>query len=198
MIKVCVVGSPSCRKSTVCEQVNVVLKMAGIKSELVREFARDYIDLNGHLQEPWEQSVIYEGQKKREDAVMASGKEVVLCDSSTFLGIVYLNHLYNKRDFRRTADFYFLKEMYGKYIEGMYDYDLIFYAPPVGENIKDGTRIQTDDERLSISNQITAFMDMHGVKYHVLPSDFESKVDYIFNEIVNCITDEYEFGGKLE
>ena len=196
-LKVCVVGSPSCRKSTVCDAVNVNLKMRGIKSEVVKEYAREYIDTIGLPKEPWEQVLIYEGQKAREDAVVKSGKDVVLCDSATFLNMIYLCQMLNNQD-KTSANLNLQQHMYRKYLNGFLDYDIIFYAPTVGENIKDGTRVQTDSERIVISELIKSFMDLHGVKYITLPEEFQKRLFLIEFLILNKLHQlkDWEFSAS--
>lgn len=142
------VGAAGCGKSTLATQVFSYLKTHNINAELVDEFIRRDIQLNGPMKSIWEQYRTRFRQKELEDAV-PNTVDYIICDSGTISPYFYASLYANPLEERQRL---VLQDMYRYFIDDLFlkRYDYIFYLPILWQNrkdiLEDGTRYQTKDE----------------------------------------------------
>ncbi len=175
-IKIGVCGAPSAGKSTVSASVFTSCKKVGIKTELIQEFARIQLNKGWKINSISEQFIINKNQREMED-IVPDAIDVLITDSPAFLTFFYA--LWNVKS---TDDNFILSEMYKQFLEDLNRYDKIIFLNRVKPYVKDGTRIQTEEESDEISRQLKTLLDIHKVNYIELNGD-EDAVQYIMNYI---------------
>lgn len=179
-MKIAIVGAPSCRKSTTAEAVNVRLKQEGKNSTICPEVARTYIGRYGPIHEPWEQMLIFHDQVRLESELCLC-HPIVICDSATWLGYIYFNLLAKKTD--NNYKIRKLRQELHTMILNSIDYDHTFFMPIAEPVIKDGIRVQNDDERKIIQDMILGFMHVEGIPYKTVVGTVEQKAGAILDYI---------------
>lgn len=171
--KLCIVGAPSCRKTTVAEQLKIRLKTTGYNAELAPESARTYIMKFGAPTHPAEQMLIAMGQIDIEDLI--SGKhDIVICDSASFLSYIYTMRLGTDKKTEAIKE-----EVHRLVMPYVKTYDYVFFAPKQGPMVNDNVRFQTNEETIEISNQIKGFLDLERIPYVTLNGSIDEKVAQI-------------------
>lgn len=159
-IKIAVISGPGTGKTTLCKEVDNILGLMGKNSGLCLEFARTYVNRFGPPANVFEQFVVYQGQKRREDDLARC--EYIICDNATFLCYVYATF---NIDFRNDKERYALNELYNMALKDMFSYDEIFYIPREFSLSRDGTRYQGEEEALLVDEKIRAFLLFHNLPY---------------------------------
>ncbi len=157
-------AGPGAGKSTTAAGLFSLLKLKGIKSELVTEYIKDavyegrsmtldnqfYVTAKQHhkiwrVLQHWNQKNVTNG--------------FIVTDSPILLGLMYLQESPSANKFRK-----FILEEYNQFnninifIERVKEYD------PVG-------RIQTEDEAKELDNKTQKFLDENGINYHKILGD---------------------------
>ena len=171
MIRVGLVGAPSAGKSTTAAWVYAELKEAGIKTELVQEYAREYINTNGPLTDTLAQFMLYEGQMKRE-TILPDSIEVMVTDSPIILSYIYAAHY---ADLNNRTHKELLISLYRKMLDAAKRYDLLYFLEANRPYVLDGTRNQTKEEARLIGDKIRNFLEMHNIPHQKL-TDASTKV----------------------
>jgi len=173
MIKVGLLGSPGCGKTTLAAYAFAMLKDQGIDGELINEYIREYMNRHKRIPNITFQSVIYERQLEKEK-IVPPGLDFLITDSPHILSYIYTSLYidYNDKD-----QIELLGHLYLKFLRQSREaYDLIYLLeenhPP---NMNDGVRYQTKEEMNLLKVIIPAFLDMHHIKYTLLSADIPTK-----------------------
>ena len=147
--KISFIGSAGVGKSTLAADIFVKLKKKGYNTELVSEFVRTDIHLNGPMKTIWEQYRTLAKQREIEDAV-PKNVDWVIIDSGTLMPYFYSCLYTDKADERERL---VLSDMYKYLIDDLYTkrYEHVFFLPgkyvyKKDNSIEDGVRFQTKQE----------------------------------------------------
>lgn len=148
--KIAFIGSAGSGKSTLAADIFVELKKKGHKVELVTEWIRQDIQVNGPMTTIWEQYRALHHQRSIEDAVPKEA-DWMITDSGVLTPYFYSCLYSNKANERERL---VLADMFKFLIDDLYQkrYQYVFFLPgkyaySTNKDItKDGTRYQTDEE----------------------------------------------------
>ncbi len=148
--KIAFIGSAGSGKSTLAADVFVELKKKGHKVELVTEWIRQDIQVNGPMTTIWEQYRTLHHQRSIEDAVPEAA-DWMITDSGVLTPYFYSCLYTNKANERERL---VLADMFKFLIDDLYQkrYQYVFFLPgehaySVNKDIdKDGTRYQSKEE----------------------------------------------------
>ena len=173
MIKIGLIGSPGCGKSTLAAYVFAMLKDTGLDGELITEYIREHVNRHKRVPSITFQSLIYERQLEKEK-IIPQHLDFFVTDSPHILSYIFAS-LYI--DYKDPDQVELLGDLYLKFLRQSKDaYDLIYVLehnhPP---KMDDGVRYQTDDEMDLLNKTIPAFLDMHKVKYTLLDGSIPTK-----------------------
>lgn len=185
MQRIAFIGGPGAGKSTLATDVFTRLKKTGISAELVTEWIRQDIQINGPLSSIWEQYRTLQHQREIEDSI-PEVVDYVITDSGTLTPYFY-SCLYCDRNDRRQR--LVLIDMFKYFIHDIYTrrYDHVFFCPiretyQANENIlRDGTRFQTqEDVNILDYHMNTIFMVAHHMpNIHRLDVPLDQRVDQV-------------------
>lgn len=150
MKKICIIGNAGSGKSTLAGKLFSALKPSGANVELVPEFIRGDIQINGPMQSIWEQYRTRFNQQEIEDAI-PKNVDYAIIDSGTLTPYFYASLYSNGENERERL---VLQDMYRFLSNDLYKrrYDHVFFLPraqtyALNPNILgDGTRYQSADE----------------------------------------------------
>lgn len=196
-------AAPSSGKSTVCAALEAKLKQEGVIVDTSKEYVRQYINTYGVPTELYEQFIIMDNQKTRDEAI-DKVSEVTLTDRPVVNDYIFSNKmLYQKiqldgRSRRQLTkpEKKFLEETYIKCLERVYWFDIIFVFPPLDYVVDDGTRTETSSDVFEIYNAIKGFLDSEYINYHYVDGTVEEKVDYCFKVIMEELRERKTFAPK--
>lgn len=148
--KICFIGNAGSGKSTLSGDLYVHLKKQGVNAELVPEYVRTDIQLNGPMTSVWEQYRTRDNQKQLEDAI-PDNVEFMVTDSGVLTPYFY-SCLYVNNDNPRER--IVLRDMYKMLLDDLYlrRYTHIFFLPMAEtyaanpDILNDGTRYQSREE----------------------------------------------------
>lgn len=183
--KIAFIGTASCGKSTLTTTVFSALKEKNINAELVDEFIRRDIQLNGPMETIWEQYRTRIKQREYEDAI-PKNVEYTLIDSGTLTPYFYAC-LYAKYDNPRER--IVLQDMYKWLLDDLYlkRYHMIFYLPLLNlNNCSDGTRFQNNEQiKMIDENMYNFFMKQHRVNnMFYVDGNFEQRKNIVLEKII--------------
>lgn len=172
MVKIALLGAPGCGKSTLAAYVYAMLKDTGLDGDLVQEYIRHLINANNKIPNITLQSIVYERQMEKE-RILPEKLDFFVTDSPHILSYIYAALYINYEDPDQRE---LLADLYNKFLKySRSSYDLIYLLdhnhPP---KMDDGVRYQTDGEMELLKKAIPAFLDMHRMKYKILPSNLSS------------------------
>jgi nicotinamide riboside kinase len=176
-MKIAILGGPGTGKTTLCKQLDVDYGLAGYFSTICEEFAREYIVNYGIPTNIFEQFLLYEGQKKREEYLKNS--EIIFCDNATILCYVYG---VMTCDFKNTKEKYALLKLYEWAMRDLNEY-LIFYIPREIDLVDDGVRYQNLEFALEVDNKIINFLDMMNIDYTEVKGTLQERIDIVKQHI---------------
>jgi deoxyadenosine/deoxycytidine kinase len=107
-----------------------------VKTELVSEYARQYLSKHYSIDSVWEQLRITDKQIEWENNIFDE-VDIMITDSPIYLGFLYTIDLV---DFSNPKDLIAYNDLFKKFVSNQNRYDLIFYLHPVIEPINDGIR----------------------------------------------------------
>jgi len=184
MKKICFIGAPSTGKSTLAGVLAEKLKLDGYKTELVREFARDFIVEHGEIKKAEDQIFIAQGQKQREKEAIQKNPQFIICDCAVFLALVYASlfkpetesnkEILNYKNVLKKID----KEIRGEIM----GYHHVFFLPPELPAEEDGVRLYTD-KIFEISDKIKEFLVYQKIDHLEISGDIESRALKVFEAL---------------
>lgn len=175
--KIAILGGPGTGKTTLCKQLDVDFSMAGYISDVCLEFARSYIAWYGVPTTIFEQFLLYEGQKRREEELGYC--DIIFCDNATILNYVYG---LLSCDFKNPREVYALMKLYEWAMRDLPGYE-VFYIPREFDVEKDGIRYQDNDFAVVVDTKIKNFLDIMNVPYTVIKGELEIRVQQVKEKI---------------
>ncbi|MBE0466517.1 MAG: ATP-binding protein [Candidatus Desulforudis sp.] len=176
-LKVAILGGPCTGKTTLCKKLDVDYSMAGYRSNVCLEYVRDYIVRYGVPTNIFEQFLLYEGQKRREEALAYC--DIIFCDNATILNYVYG---LLSCDLQNPKENYALTLLFNWAMKDLSGYE-IFYIPREFEVMEDGVRYQDHEAAAVLDSKIKAMLDIMNVPYMVISGDLETRVQTVMNKI---------------
>jgi nicotinamide riboside kinase len=182
--KIIFIGTASSGKSTLTSNVFATLKAKGFNAELVDEFIRRDIQMNGPMESIWEQYRTRAKQKELEDSV--PDVDYTIIDSGTltpyFYACLYANG--NKPRERLV-----LQDMHKYLLDDLYlkRYDFVFYLPFKNNNsIDDGTRFQTIEQIKAIDTHMNLFFIQQNKVDNIfmVNEKYEDRLDFVIKKII--------------
>lgn len=171
--KIAILGGPGTGKTTLCKQLDVDYSMAGYKTGLCLEYVRTYIARYGVPTSIFEQFLLYEGQKRREEDLRYC--DLIFCDNATILCYVYG---LLSCDLNSPKEIHALTQLYSWAMKDLSGYE-IFFIPREFELEQDGIRYQDEDAATSIDRRIQALLDLMHVPYTIVRGDLATRVEMI-------------------
>ena len=171
-------GAPGAGKSTGATYVFSQLKLRGIDSEYIGEFAKDKCWENNKFIFESPENQFYIGAKQFYRINQVYGKvKVAVTDSP-----VFLNAFYNKSKY--------LGEEYNKVVLRLFNKfrNLNFYIERVKPYNRNG-RIQSEEQATEIGSEIKEYIDKHNVPYITVSGD-ENGYKKIFETVMNFIKEK--------
>lgn len=189
MKKICIIGNAGAGKSTLAGKIFSALKPLKVNVELVPEFIRGDIQVNGPMQSIWEQYRTRFSQKEIEDAI-PNNVDYAVIDSGTLTPYFYACLYSNKENERERL---VLQDMYKFFLEDLYKrrYDYVFFLPRAQtyaanpDILTDGTRYQSADEINTLETHMTLlFGNLHKLNnVHVLDCPLDQRLDKVLEII---------------
>lgn len=182
--KILLAGAPGAGKTTLAGEVNVLLKMAGKRSEVVPEYARAYIAECGLPQHAYEQLLILEGQIRNEEE-LAGHADFLVADSSSWYCYVFARRLAPDAasetewaKYRRVAH-----EIWMKAMTHLPSYDHTFWIPHTKAPIEnDGLRHDEDFAR-DMERRLRGFLDAEGIGYTVVHGSLRKRAEMVLETL---------------
>jgi len=178
-LRIGLVGAPGASKSTSAADVFVHCKRTGITVELVSEVAREEINKGWKIKSIAEQFLINQKQREKED-IIPKEIQVMITDSPAFLTYYYA--LWNAEC--PSDENLIMTHLYSEFLKDLKRYDHVIYLNRVKPYVKDGTRVQTEEESDEIGVHLKTLLDMHHVNYIELDGN-EDAVKCIM-QIIEC------------
>lgn len=183
MKKIAIAGGPGSGKTSLSRALtNYLYCNRGLNVQYVSEFARDLINdiisvTGKYVPQISDQILIFEGQIERE-LLISKNVDYFVTDSPVFLPLIF-----TRQNIKCYQDGLVYENLYNKFhlqMNHLYKYDHIFFINHEKKYLKDGTRIQTEEEAKDIGKKIKGFMDFHDIKYHEVFGTIDER-------IVECI-----------
>jgi len=191
MKKIVFIGPPGCGKSTLAAQVFTRLKEKNYNTELVSEWIRQDIQINGPILSIWEQYRTLLEQRKIEEAI-PNIVDWVIVDSGTLTPYFYCCLYTLKANERERL---VLADMFKFLIDDLYQkrYDYVFYLSAEKiykkkkkEILNDGTRFQTEKELNILEDHMRLIFkeifNLDNVFYLDIP--FNKRADAVLKTII--------------
>jgi len=150
-------GAPSSGKTTTAHLLRHKLSGRGFSREVVREYARHWIEKYGQIDDIYQQWHIYYGQTKWEEQARKN-YQFVLSDSPRFLPYLYsLGFL----DYTKPASVAAAVALYEIAVNSLKDYSRLYLLMPPECVEQDGIRCQTDADVNAIFEASRQFLRNH-------------------------------------
>jgi hypothetical protein len=163
--KIVLIGGPGTGKSTTAAEIFVAFKKMGRNVELVPEWVRRDIAINGPMESVWEQYRTLENHEEAEGN-FPEQVEYLIIDSGCLTPYFYAA-LYS--DKRNSRDRIVVQDMHRDLLDALYKkrYDHIFFLPrfrtdQLGISFQDGVRYQTEED----INVLETYMTLFFTKIH--------------------------------
>ena len=194
MKKIVFVGGPGSGKSTISAEVFVELKKRGANVELVTEWIRQDLWINGPMTTIWEQFRTYAKQREIEDSVPTT-VDWVVTDSGTLTPYFYAIEYCDQKDPRQRL---VLHEMYNRLVTDIFTnrYTHIFYLPTT-ETYKRNSNILSDGTRFQTLEQVNKLdQNMRITFCEMIKNDSVYTVDVPLEERSQFVLDKLGFGTQ--
>ncbi len=188
--KICFIGNAGSGKTTLSADVFVALKKKGINAELVAEFIRSDIQMNGPMENIWEQYRTRSNQKELEDSIPAN-VEFMITDSGVLTPYFYAALYADNSNSRQRI---VLQDMYRFFLNDLYlkRYQHVFFIPRAesykrnANILSDGTRYQTEEQIDTLETHMSLlFTKLHKVdNIHVLDCALDDRLERVLEVIL--------------
>lgn len=181
MKKICFVGAPSTGKSTLAIILAEKLKKIGYKTELVREYARDFIVEHGKIKNASDQILIARGQKWREKEAAQKNPQFIICDCAVFLSRIYASLFEPEPENNEEVLKYktILEKIDAEVDKEVLGYNHIFFLPPEIPAEEDGVRLYTD-KISEISKKIKEFLTSQKINHFEIKGNIKERALRVF------------------
>ena len=187
--KICFIGNAGSGKSTLSAEVYVRLKKQHKNAELVTEFVRSDIQINGPMTNIWEQYRTRSNQEELEDCI-PQNVEYMVTDSGVLTPYFYASLYADNTDARQRI---VLADMYRFLINDLFlkRYTHVFFIPMAEtyasnpKMLEDGTRYQTPEQIQILENHMSLiFTAIHRVdNVHILDGPIDERCDRVMKII---------------
>ena len=183
-IKVSIVGAPSTGKTSLALQVVSELKKRHVVASFIGEYARNWMAKHKRQTEvPTDQFAIALRQAKRESELLAN-QDVIVTDSSTWLGVVYASLLVRKDTKYEFSDLVHVMDLLEDTLPSTYT--LEYYVPRGVFPVQlEAGRVQTEEADFDLlDRKIRGMIDLFNIPVKILPKDNTKWLDIIVNDII--------------
>jgi len=171
------VGAPSTGKTTLARAVANAVGLRGLSVEFVTEYARNYIQRFGGIEECWEQLLIFDIQARREDDAMRTGADVVIAETPTFTGYAYGAAAAVDGPKAREA----MHTLHRWTAERLSLYSQVYYVPLEIGMQKDGVRQETEAVRAKLDRMLRATLELLVPTYRIVKGTVEDRMDTVMD-----------------
>lgn len=171
------VGAPSTGKTTLARAVANAAGLRGLSVEFVAEYARNYIQRFGSIEERWEQLLIFDTQARREDDAIRTGADLVIAETPTFTGYAY--GLLAPESGAKAREV--MHTLHRWMTDRFSLYSQVYYIPPEIEMQMDGVRQETRAVRLRLDRMLRATLDLWAPTYKIVNGTVEDRMDTVMN-----------------
>lgn len=177
---ICLYGSPSVGKSTVCAGLYYHLKLMGYECEMNREYVKD-LAWKGIHPKSGDQSYFFAKMARKERIYIDAGLDFIITDSPLILCHFY-GMKFDKFEQMTNTSLSMLKNHHQYCIEAGYkiDHFLLNRASKYSPN----GRYQSEEEANEIDKELRDMMGEMNIKYRAVDAD----IDCVFN-IINILKD---------
>jgi hypothetical protein len=177
---IAIAGPPSSRKTTTA---TIVRAMTTGSRDIIKEFARDWIERHGAISGVTGQLVVMYQQQQWEQRALGVYRWAI-SDSPQFLSYIYCT-LGGNIDITNSEQREILTMVYDHSVRSLMDYSRIYLLTPKPV-VSDGVRAQDDDDAQLIYRRIKEFLDMH-IPYGYVEIDEQENMErgrIIVNDLV--------------
>ncbi len=169
------VGAPSTGKTTLARAVANAAGLRGLSVEFVTEYARNYIQRFGGIEERWEQLLIFDAQARREDDALRTGADIVIAETPTFTGYAYGSMATGAGAKSREV----MHTLHRWMIARLSLYSQIYYIPPEIGMQMDGVRRESEDARLRLDRMLLATLELWAPTYITVKGEMGDRMDTV-------------------
>lgn len=130
----------------------------------VREYLREFVELNARVPFEHDQLAIAQTQLEREDAAEPLARDFLFCDTTPLMTAVYSGVYWGRVDPRLEA------------LALNHDYALTLVAAPDLPWVADGLQRESAEVRLVVHQALIGRLERQGVDYALLTGDLEQRV----------------------
>ncbi len=164
-MKIAIIGTHSTGKTSIIQQLSLVLKNRGKRVFIVAELSRRAPGVINEDTALATQLWIQEKQKQ-EEGVPMDINGVMLCDRSTIDNFAYLQRVAGSAD---------ISAIEKDAVKHMQTYDFIFKTKKLNVSaVADGVRSVTDSFRDNIEERIVYLLQKHAIVYNTLPGTLDA------------------------
>lgn len=187
-MKITIVGAPCTGKTILTRALTNELCLRGYNADMVSEYVQGflsrYIRPFKTTTDLLDQVMIFRGQQERENDL--SHKDIVVCDSSTFL--IYTYTLFRNFAAESERNRMVIKEMRKDTLRDLPSYTRVLYLPPVVPYRKNSYRWTTvsENDRKGLDEKLRAFFTLENVPFsEITATDIEERL----NQSMEAISD---------
>lgn len=182
------IGAPGCGKSTIAAELFIALKKMGKNTELIPEWCRRDIMMNGGMEHILEQ-YRYMVHNLTEENHFPDNVEYLVQDGGRITGYFYAAYYSKGVDKREKL---VIQDLYKDLLDMLYDgyFDRIYFLPraPVieaGGIFKDGTRTQSIEQAEALESYMrTILTDIHKTKaVRIVSGPLDGRLDLILQDL---------------
>ena len=173
------VGAPSTGKTTLARAVANAAGLHGLSVEFVAEYARNYLQRFGSIEERWEQLLIFDTQARREDDAIRTGADLVIAETPAFTGYAY--GMTAPGGGAKGAK---VMHTLHRWMTARFSlYSQIYYIPLEMEMQRDGVRQETEASRSRLDSMLRATLELWVPTYKTVKGTMEDRMEVLKAEI---------------
>jgi nicotinamide riboside kinase len=191
-MKIAIVGAPCTGKTLLTRALTNELCLRGYNADMVSEYVQGF--LSRYIRpfktktDLLDQMMIFRGQREREDDL--SHKDIVICDSSTFLIYVYtLTRSFSAESERNRM---VIKEMRKDTLRDLPSYTKILYLPPAIPYKKNSYQWTTalENDRKRLDERLKAFFTLEDISFcEITATDIQDRLNQAIVAISDSLPD---------
>jgi nicotinamide riboside kinase len=191
-MKVAIVGAPCTGKTILTRALTNELCLRGHNADMVSEYVQGflsrYIRPFKMTTDLLDQVMIFRGQREREDDL--SHKDIIVCDSSTFL--IYVYTLFRKFSAESERNRMVIKEMRKDTLRDLPGYTKVLYLPPFIPYKKNSYQWTTalENDRRRLDEKLRAFFTIEDIPFcEITATDIKGRLDQSIAAISDSLPD---------